>query len=337
MIMSLKHSSFTFLLSILIYFFICHFYGAFSPFSYPFGSVIQIAIILLLFLLIYSLFSLLLQFLLRYCFCRDYGPISLPWNIVILPQYCSSVNTFKLSYPYWAYSKRDGTADLRRKGNFIHWQKCSLYIDKFMLSSLFPYQIVHIVAALRQNGVCIAPCSEEYQKRAMLESQKQVFASTNTIQSIVNYYASSPTDFETLCAKLFQKMGFQAQVTPPSNDGGYDVILTRDSITTIVECKCYSINHHVGRPAIQKLVGANSVVHADNIVFITTSDFSEGAVQYAHDSGVSLINGEKLLNLLNTYGFVNASDFTVDTSEWQLNVSDLEPYVPSDIYTQFFH
>lgn len=337
MIMSLKHSGFTFLFSILIYFFICQYYGEFSPFYYPFGSVIQIAIVFLLILLIYSLFSLLLQVLLRHRFCRDYGPISLPWNIVILPQYRSSVNTFNLSYPYWAYSKRDGTADLRRKGNFIHWQKCNLYIDKFVLSSLFPYQIVHIVTTLRQNGVYVSPCSEEFQKRAILESQKQVFASTNTIQSIVDYYASSPTDFETLCAKLFQKMGFQAQVTPPSNDGGYDVILTRDSITTIVECKCYSINHHIGRPAIQKLVGANSVVHVDNIVFITTSDFSESAVQYARDSDVSLINGEKLLNLLNTYGFVNASDITSDTSEWQLNVSDLEPYVPSDIYTQFFH
>lgn len=274
----------------------------------------------------------------RYHFCRNYGPISLPWNIVILPQFRSSpINTFNLCYPYWAYSKKNGTADLRRKGNYIHWQKCNLYIDKFTLSCLFPYQIVHIVTTLRQNGICISPCPEESQKRAILESQKQIFASANTIQNIVDYYASSPTDFETLCAKLFQKMGFQAQVTPPSNDGGYDIILTRDSATTIVECKCYSINHHVGRPAIQKLVGANSVVHADNVVFITTSDFSEGAVQYAHDSGVSLINGTKLLNLLNTYGFVNKPSFIIDASEWELNISDLEPYVPSDIYARFFH
>ncbi|WP_195634996.1 restriction endonuclease [Blautia massiliensis (ex Durand et al. 2017)] len=66
---------------------------------------------------------------------------------------------------------------------------------------------------------------------------------------------------------------------------------------------CYSIGHKVGRPNIQKLVGANNVVLADKMIFITTSDFSGVAISYAEEVEVKLINGNKLMELLHKQGF----------------------------------
>ena len=105
----------------------------------------------------------------------------------------------------------------------------------------------------------------------------------------------------------------------------------------IVECKCYSINHKVGRPSIQKLVGANNIVSADRMVFVTTSDFSSAAIDYAKETGVELINGHKLMDLLDKQGFIMKEKVEIDVMECQLEVSDLYPYVPDDIFEKFFN
>ena len=85
-------------------------------------------------------------------------------------------------------------------------------------------------------------------------------------------------------------------VTPPTNDGGYDLIgKTSKGETLICECKCYSPNHSVGRPLIQKLVGANETVRAQRMFFITTSRFSAEAIEYARQTGVGLVDGKTLV------------------------------------------
>ena len=87
---------------------------------------------------------------------------------------------------------------------------------------------------------------------------------------------------------------------------------------------------NVGRPAIQKLVGANSIKKADEMIFITTSDFSNEAKDYANKVGVKLINGKELIKMIAT---VNNSEenLIVAESEWSLNFDDLKKYIPKDI------
>lgn len=166
--------------------------------------------------------------------------------------------------------------------------------------------------------------------------KKETFACNSDIQKIVDYYSEKPTDFEGLCSELFESLGYIAKLTPPTNDGGYDILLTRGGEKTIVECKCYSIGHKVGRPNIQKLVGANNVVLADKMIFITTSDFSGAAISYAEEVEVKLINGNKLMELLHKQGFIEKEKVKINVMECQLETADLYPYVPRDIYESFF-
>ena len=60
----------------------------------------------------------------------------------------------------------------------------------------------------------------------------------------------------------------------------------------------------VGRPEIQKFAGALQGVRAKKGIFITTSDFSKEAIEYASriDSKIVLIDGETLWNLLIDFG-----------------------------------
>lgn len=245
-------------------------------------------------------------------------------------------NYYYLNYPYWLASKKDGTADRRVRRNNIIWQRSNLFVDDYLIFSKKPYDLIEVVKRLRLQGIEIALCAEEQEKYGRLVEMKEAFAYNTSIQRIVEYYMARPADFEILCADLFNRMGYDTELTPPANDGGYDIILYRQKERTIVECKCYSIGHKVGRPSIQKLVGANNIVLADHMLFITTSDFAAGAVRYAEEVGVELINGHILMDLLNHYGFIEKEGTYMDIMEWQLEVVDLSPYVPSDIYAMFF-
>lgn len=281
--------------------------------------------------------SLFIEIYIRKSFEKKYN-IKIPfWQLKIRPKKKSVVqNHYELSYPYWYFSKKDGTADLRHTQNSICWQDSVLLVENYSVSSKRPYYILAIVKKLRDKGIYISPCREELQKYDFLKAQRQLYANSHSIQDIINHYSVMPTEFETFCAELFCKMGYTATVTPPTNDGGYDIWLEQSGNSAIVECKCYNSTHTVGRPLIQKLVGANSVLSANRMIFVTTSDFSSGAVEYAKETGVELINGVSLLVLLKHYGLVSSKSSVIYPSEWQLQIEDLKPYVPSDIYMEYF-
>lgn len=270
-------------------------------------------------------------------FSKSYGTGKLPRSIKVRKKSNEKGNNYYyLNYPYWSVSKKDGTADRRVKKNAIIWEKSNLYVDNYLVFSKRPYDLVEVVRRLRSQGVKIDLCKEEKKKRAELLKKKEAFAHNNDIRKIIDYYSEKPTNFEGLCSELFESLGYAAKQTPPTNDGGYDILLSKGAEKTIVECKCYSIEHRVGRPSIQKLVGANNIVLANKMLFITTSDFSVAAISYAEEVGVELINGNKLMELLDKQGFIEKEKVKINVMECQLEIADLYPYVPRDIYERFF-
>lgn len=70
-----------------------------------------------------------------------------------------------------------------------------------------------------------------------------------------------------------------------------------------LQAKRFAPHSSVGRPDIQSFVGALHGVQADRGVFITTSRFSSGAVEYAKriNARVILIDGPGLTELMLRY------------------------------------
>ncbi|MGL9727040.1 restriction endonuclease [Enterococcus sp. DIV0756] len=118
------------------------------------------------------------------------------------------------------------------------------------------------------------------------------------------------TFFEKLVVKLLISMGYSgengnAKVTSQSNDGGIDGIINQDPLgtsTVYIQAKRYKEGNTVSRPDIQSFYGALAGVNADRGVFITTSDFSSGAQDYAKNQGIVLIDGIQLTELMMQYG-----------------------------------
>lgn len=122
---------------------------------------------------------------------------------------------------------------------------------------------------------------------------------------------SSPSFFERLVVELLVRMGYggtrkdAGQAIGRSGDEGIDGIIKEDRLgldTIYIQAKKWE--QTVSRPEIQKFAGALQGFRARKGIFITTSDFSKEAADYAGriDSKIVLIDGDQLWNLMIDFG-----------------------------------
>ena len=119
--------------------------------------------------------------------------------------------------------------------------------------------------------------------------------------------SSSPSFFERLVVDLLVKMGYggsrqdAGKAIGRSSDEGIDGIIKEDKLgldVIYVQAKLWEAT--VGRPEIQKFAGALQGQRARKGVFITTSNFSREAEEYASriESTIILIDGDRLASLM---------------------------------------
>ncbi|WP_208422585.1 restriction endonuclease [Latilactobacillus fragifolii] len=150
-----------------------------------------------------------------------------------------------------------------------------------------------------------------------------------SIELLERIRKGSPYFFEKLVVELLSNMGYkgingQAFVTQKSNDSGIDGIINQDALgtsTVYIQAKRYQVGNNVGRNEMQAFFGALSGYGSDRGVFITTSDFSNGAIEYARNQHIVLINGLQLSDLMLQY---------------QVGVNIKKQYTTFDIDEDFF-
>jgi hypothetical protein len=113
----------------------------------------------------------------------------------------------------------------------------------------------------------------------------------------------SGADFERLITSLLRKMGFVAEMTKASGDGGIDIEATLDKPIVggryLIQCKRFASGSLVGSPIVREFYGA---VIADRKatkgILVTTSGYSEPAKEFAEKVSIELIDGTMLAELL---------------------------------------
>lgn len=141
------------------------------------------------------------------------------------------------------------------------------------------------------------------------KSPEQMILEYNEAQTIAlkeRLLNTDPFIFEHLIGDLLEKLGYEnVEVTKRSGDGGIDVkanltVYGFTNVKTAVQVKRYS--HNVSDNVVRELRGAAEVDQRGLI--ITTADFTKAAKEEAsapNKMPVSLVNGEKLLELLIKY------------------------------------
>lgn len=113
--------------------------------------------------------------------------------------------------------------------------------------------------------------------------------------------------FEAVVAELLAGFGWRVNVTPPSRDGGFDILgITSDASglqsSWLVECKRYGVGQKVGVQTIRELIGVKTHLGVPNAVLATTSEFTSGALHLSdsrHD--VHLVDERRILEWLQNY------------------------------------
>ncbi|HXW72802.1 MAG TPA: restriction endonuclease [Methylocella sp.] len=120
---------------------------------------------------------------------------------------------------------------------------------------------------------------------------------------------NSPGFFERIIIDLLVAMGYggshrnAARQLGRSGDGGVDGVVDEDRLgldRVYVQAKRYVQNSLVGRPEVQGFVGSLVGLGAAKGVFVTTSAFSQTAIDYARhlSQRVILIDGARLADLM---------------------------------------
>lgn len=131
---------------------------------------------------------------------------------------------------------------------------------------------------------------------------------TELLETIKDY---SPSFFEKLVIDLLIAMGYggsrkeAGEAVGQVNDGGIDGIIKEDRLgLDIIYIQAKRWENTVSRPEVQKFAGALLGKQAKKGIFITTSNFSQKAIEYTTmiDSKIILIDGERLAELLIDYG-----------------------------------
>ena len=143
----------------------------------------------------------------------------------------------------------------------------------------------------------------------------------------------SPYEFEKLVVKLLIAMGYGKMeenadaVTPKAGDEGIDGIVSADKFgfdAIYIQAKQWKTDSVIGRPEIQKFLGALAGQGASKGIFITTAQFSKEAVAYAAKQlqcKIVLVDGKQLAKLM---------------IDFNLGVSPVATYTIKRIDSDFF-
>ncbi|MEI6291038.1 MAG: restriction endonuclease [Chloroflexota bacterium] len=149
--------------------------------------------------------------------------------------------------------------------------------------------------------------SENHTPEEILEDAYQEIRE-DLIQEILDTVKTCPASFfERLVVELLVKIGYggsrkeASRAVGKSGDGGIDGIIDEDRLgldAIYIQAKRWEGN--VGRPEIQKFVGALMGKKAKKGIFITTSGFTSDAISFAHtiDYNVVLLDGRKVAELM---------------------------------------
>ena len=166
---------------------------------------------------------------------------------------------------------------------------------------------------------------EEIIERNFLKIRKNL-----ALELLSKVQNSTPAFFENLVVELLVKMGYGGSIKDAgkaigkSGDEGIDGIIKEDKLgLDVIYIQAKKWNNVVGRPEIQKFVGALAGQGAKKGIFITTAKFTKEAREYQpkNEIKIVLIDGEQL------------ADFMID---YDLAVSQKDKYIIKQIDYDYF-
>lgn len=205
-------------------------------------------------------------------------------------------------------SPRRGTVRISELGESVLQTSPTRIDARFLMQ--FPGMVGFHGSSRREKPTGPAPGPVERDTETPEEALEQAYLGIREAlagELLARLGAMSPSFFERFVVELLVKMGYggsradAGERVGASGDGGIDGIIKEDRLgLDVIYIQAKRWQAPVGRPEIQKFVGALQGQRARKGVFITTSSFTVEANDYASriESKVVLIDGRQLADFM---------------------------------------
>ncbi len=231
----------------------------------------------------------------------------------------------------WAqtYLKKAGLLDAPRRGTYRITQRGRELLNEhpsaITSDLLMRYPEFAAFRTRRMSGASLpinpTERDDESTPEELLELGYQRVRQSLADELLAKVKASSPEFFERLVVDLLVRMGYggsqedAGKAIGKSGDGGIDGIIKEDRLgLDVIYLQAKRWEGGVGRPEIQKFVGALQGQRAKKGVFLTTATFTPEAVEYVRmiDVRIVLVAGKELAELMIDHGVGVATFVTYD-------------------------
>lgn len=231
---------------------------------------------------------------------------------------------------------------------FNHFASCQIEskVMKIIKSDCFWFQFNNVImlankeliSALNEYILSVEDMYESYYLHEYEKELSQISGYTLINNDGININNMTGMEFELLCKKLIDKMGFETEMTKASGDGGIDIIAYNHqpllSGKYIIQCKRYSGS--VGEPIIRDLYGVVTSERANKGILITTGYFTKSAIGFAKDKQIELIDGDRLNDLLTNHNINLEGSLSFSNKRSIADILD-DAYCDSTAYNDKLH
>lgn len=106
-------------------------------------------------------------------------------------------------------------------------------------------------------------------------------------------------DYEEAVQKALVALGFEANLTTASNDGGVDVIAELDGLRYAIQCKAHG--KPVGVKGVQEVVAGRRLHRCDYSAVFSESGFTNAAFELARENQCALLAMSQAPNLVRMF------------------------------------
>ncbi|MFM2224343.1 MAG: hypothetical protein RJA07_545 [Bacteroidota bacterium] len=204
-----------------------------------------------------------------------------------------------------------GLFEITERGRAILKQNPELINVKFLASKYKDYD--DLIASFRyqkkdgKNEKSEIEIISSKTPEEIIETEFQEIKKSLQVEILAKTKSIHPSFFEKLVVELLVKMGYGGSIseagkaTKYTNDEGIDGIIKEDKLgLDVIYIQAKRWEGSVGRPEVQKFVGALAGQKAKKGVLITTSHFTKEAIAFASqmEMKIVLIDGEQLSQLM---------------------------------------
>ncbi len=245
----------------------------------------------------------------------------------------SGSNCFEIRLPHWKFANEDGSRQ-NRKVNKVIWEECSLWLHDrhkvYVLSTTNPCDIIFLVHTLREQGVDIAPCSQELEKQERMDEGKKGI--DEAVKDVIESVQGNEKQFIELCRYRLTLRGC-ALSDAPGNNYGLNFFYQKNAQPVMVKCCLAPRDYIVGIEEMKGVKTGTEELFAESCLFITTGHLSVAAAGFAMTNGIEIISDGRLIEMMEEDRPVPADKMYL---RWELTNDDLKSLLSEDLLSQIF-